>query len=34
MRGQADVASALEMENRRLRQDMTDKEREFARQLD
>ena len=34
MRGQADVASALEVENRRLRQDLNDKEREFNRQLD
>ena len=34
IKGQADVASALENENRRLRQDMNDKEREFARQLD
>ena len=34
VRGQADVAGALEVENRRLRQDLNDKEREFARQLD
>ena len=31
VRGQADVAGALEVENRRLRQDLNDKEREFAR---
>lgn len=31
IRSQADVASALEIENRRLRQDLSDKEREFAR---
>ena len=34
IRGQADVAGALEIENRRLRQDLSDKEREFTRQLD
>lgn len=34
VRGQADVAGALEVENRRLRQDLNDKEREFVRQLD
>lgn len=33
-RGDAEMANALESENRRLRNDLVDKEREFSRQLD